>query len=110
VAAEAGVRHPLPKDLQPLPQEAKMGAVLNNVLGRNAMKKTLSIFLLLLIAKLKKQIPSSSVLSTSLFAVALLASAGLAAEKKPIKVFILAGQSNMEGRQRLDFVLHRQGQ
>ena len=34
-SVKAGVMHPLPKPLQPPPEEAKVGAVLNNVLGRN---------------------------------------------------------------------------
>ena len=67
------------------------------------MKTQLGLLLLMLSSfSLKKKIPSSLILTSSLFAIVLLASAGLAAEKKPIKVFILAGQSNMEGHARVE--------
>ena len=67
------------------------------------MKTQLGLLLLMLsTSSLKKKLPSRSILAGSLFAVVLLASAGLAAERKPIKVFILAGQSNMEGHARVE--------
>ena len=45
---------------------------------------------------------SSSALFSSLCFTVLVASTVVAAEKKPIKVFILAGQSNMEGHAKVE--------
>lgn len=43
-----------------------------------------------------------SILAGTLFAVLLLASSAVMAQAKPLKVFILAGQSNMEGHARIE--------